>query len=49
MALFQSNSLWIQQFTEGVAVLQFDPSGKTVRLSDFAGAPLLLVFYRGHW
>src|SRR5262245_1628811 len=33
MALFQSNSIWIQQFAEGVAVLQFDPSGKTVRLS----------------
>jgi hypothetical protein len=26
-----------------------DQSGKTVRLSDFRGAPLLLVFYRGHW
>jgi len=23
--------------------------GKTVRLADFRGAPLLLVFYRGHW
>jgi hypothetical protein len=26
-----------------------DQSGKTVRLEDFRGAPLLLVFYRGHW
>jgi AhpC/TSA family len=26
-----------------------DQSGKTLRLSDFRGAPLLLVFYRGHW
>ena len=26
-----------------------DQSGKTVRLEDFHGAPLLLVFYRGHW
>jgi len=26
-----------------------DQRGKTVRLSDFRGAPLLLVFYRGHW
>jgi hypothetical protein len=23
--------------------------GKLVRLADFRGAPLLLVFYRGHW
>jgi len=23
--------------------------GGTVRLADFRGAPLLLVFYRGHW
>ena len=26
-----------------------DQSGATVRLADFRGAPLLLVFYRGHW
>lgn len=26
-----------------------DQSGRTVRLADFRGAPLLLVFYRGHW
>ena len=26
-----------------------DQGGKTVRLEDFRGAPLLLVFYRGHW
>jgi hypothetical protein len=23
--------------------------GRTLRLADFRGAPLLLVFYRGHW
>ncbi len=33
MAWFQSSSLWIQQFAEGLAVLQFDPPGKTVRLT----------------
>jgi cytochrome oxidase Cu insertion factor (SCO1/SenC/PrrC family) len=26
-----------------------DETGKVVRLADFAGQPLLLVFYRGHW
>jgi hypothetical protein len=26
-----------------------DQKGQVVRLSDFRGAPLLLVFYRGHW
>ena len=26
-----------------------DQTGKTVRLEDFRGGPLLLVFYRGHW
>jgi hypothetical protein len=26
-----------------------DQSGRSVRLADFRGAPLLLVFYRGHW
>lgn len=26
-----------------------DQSGRTVRLAAFRGAPLLLVFYRGHW
>ena len=26
-----------------------DQSGRPVRLEDFRGAPLLLVFYRGHW
>ncbi len=25
------------------------PDGRTVRLADFRGGPLLLVFYRGHW
>ena len=26
-----------------------DPAGRVVHLADFAGKPLLLVFYRGHW
>lgn len=26
-----------------------DQGERTVRLEDFRGAPLLLVFYRGHW
>jgi hypothetical protein len=26
-----------------------DQTGRTVRLEDFRGSPLLLVFYRGHW
>jgi hypothetical protein len=26
-----------------------DQSGETVRLEDFRGKPVLLVFYRGHW
>jgi hypothetical protein len=26
-----------------------DQNGATVRLEDFRGSPLLLVFYRGHW
>lgn len=26
-----------------------DQRGQTVRLADFRGGPLLLVFYRGHW
>jgi hypothetical protein len=26
-----------------------DQTGQVRRLADFAGAPLLLVFYRGHW
>jgi len=26
-----------------------DPTGRVVHLADFAGKPLLLVFYRGHW
>ena len=26
-----------------------DQSGKRVQLSDLRGAPVLLVFYRGHW
>lgn len=43
MAFFQSQTLWVQQFAEGVAVLQFDPPGKTARvtpelLDDFAAA-----------
>jgi hypothetical protein len=25
------------------------PDGRTMRLADFRGKPLLLVFYRGHW
>lgn len=25
------------------------PDGRIVRLADFRGGPLLLVFYRGHW
>jgi cytochrome oxidase Cu insertion factor (SCO1/SenC/PrrC family) len=36
----------------GVAAPAFalvDQEGRTVRLADFRGAPLLLVFYRGHW
>ena len=33
MAWYQSSSLWIQQYAEGLAVLQFDPPGKTVRLT----------------
>ena len=26
-----------------------DQTGETIRLADFHGSPLLLVFYRGHW
>jgi len=26
-----------------------DQNGRTTRLADFRGRPLLLVFYRGHW
>jgi len=26
-----------------------DQNAKTVRLEDFRGSPVLLVFYRGHW
>lgn len=26
-----------------------DQAGKLVRLADFQGRPLVLVFYRGHW
>jgi hypothetical protein len=26
-----------------------DEQGRAVRLADFRGSPLLLVFYRGHW
>jgi hypothetical protein len=26
-----------------------DQGGRTMRLEDFRGKPLLLVFYRGHW
>jgi hypothetical protein len=36
----------------GTAAADFalaDQTGKVVRLADFAGKPLLLVFYRGHW
>ena len=36
----------------GVAAPDFalvDQEGHAVRLADFRGAPLLLVFYRGHW
>ena len=38
--------------TLGVAAPDFtlaDQTGKPVRLADFRGSPLLLVFYRGHW
>ena len=38
--------------TIGVAAPEFalaDHTGKAVRLSEFRGAPVLLVFYRGHW
>jgi len=33
MAWHQSPSLWIQQFADGLAVLQFDPPGKATRLT----------------
>src|SRR5262249_45777549 len=33
----------------GPAFTLVDQSGKPVRLEDFRGGPLLLVFYRGHW
>lgn len=33
MAWLQSHSLWVQEFAEGLAVLQFDPPGKYVRLT----------------
>ena len=33
MAWLQSHSLWIQQFAEGLAVLQFDPPGKAIRMT----------------
>ena len=36
----------------GVAAPDFalpDQRGQTVRLADFHGSPLLLIFYRGHW
>ena len=36
----------------GVAAPDFalpDQTGTVVRLGDFRGRPLLLVFYRGHW
>jgi hypothetical protein len=26
-----------------------DQTGNTLRLADFRGSPLLLIFYRGHW
>ena len=29
--------------------IAYSIGGQTVRLEDFRGAPLLLVFYRGHW
>jgi cytochrome oxidase Cu insertion factor (SCO1/SenC/PrrC family) len=38
--------------TVGAAAPDFalvDQTGRTVRLTDFRGSPLLLVFYRGHW
>jgi len=38
--------------TVGAAAPDFalvDQTGRTVRLADFRGSPLLLVFYRGHW
>src|SRR4051812_33971923 len=33
MAWLQSHFLWIQEFAAGLAVLQFDPPGKTIRLT----------------
>ena len=33
MAFFQSKSLWVREFAKGVAVLQIDPGGKSVRMS----------------
>lgn len=33
MSWFQSHSLCVQEFAEGLAVLQFDPPGKTLRLT----------------
>lgn len=33
MAWLQSHSLWVQEFAEGLAVLAFDPPGKTIRLT----------------
>jgi len=38
--------------TVGAAAPDFalaDQAGRTVRLTDFRGSPVLLVFYRGHW
>ena len=38
--------------TIGAAAPDFtapDQTGKTIRLADFRGHPLVLVFYRGHW
>src|SRR5438067_1991064 len=32
MAFLQSKSLWVREFATGVAVLQLDPPGKSVRL-----------------
>ena len=33
MAFFQSKSLWVREFAKGVAVLQIDPGGNSVRMS----------------
>lgn len=41
MAWYQSESLWIQEFADGLAVLQLDPPGKSLRLTSEALAELM--------